>query len=164
MPRKDVLGFVVFCTVTCNGTSHVAEIVRFITELYALDRDSGNLVKDTRCEWMHSKAGVRQFYRSCNNMYDFLFAVSSGYYPKSPGTCCDPRYTFSNRGKRFHFEEHSKWILARIDENMIKSGDRERNNLNVVSRKYTNLKESLSKINGFGPMSIQEIIQLSALL
>ena len=164
MSREDVLGYVVFCTITCNGTSHVAEIVRFITELCAHDRDSCVFVKDKRCEWMHSKAGVRQFYMSCSNMYNFLFAVSSGYYPKSSGTCCDPRYTFSNRGKRFHFEEHSKWILDQIDENMIEIDDRERNNLIFVVRKYTNLKASLGKINGFGPMCVQEVIQLSALL
>ena len=60
--REDILGYVVFCTVTCNGTSHVAEVVRFITELCAHDRDTGVFVKDMRCEWMHSKAGVQQFY------------------------------------------------------------------------------------------------------
>ena len=159
MSREDVLGFVVFCTVTCNGTSHVAEIVRFVTEMCAEDRETSSDVEDPRSQWMNSKDGVLQFYHSCTNMYDFLFAVSSGYYPKSPGTCCDPRYTFSNRGKRFPFEEKSSLILANIDESFVGFNDRERKSFNFVSSKYTKLKQSLSKLNGFRPMSAQEAIQ-----
>lgn len=149
---------------TCNGTSHIAEIVRFITELCAHDRISDKLVKDIRCEWMQSKESVRNYYRSCANMYDFLYAVSFGYYPKSPGTCCDPRHTFSNRGKRFDFEKHCDSILDLIDDCCIEDDVREKNNLTFVAKKYNQLKNSLLKKSGFGPMSVQEFIQLSALL
>ena len=78
MSREDVLGFVVFCTLTCNGTSHVAEIVRFITEICANDRETGSNLEDPQCHWMNSKDGVLQLYHSSANMYDFLFAVSTG--------------------------------------------------------------------------------------
>ena len=165
MQRKDVLGYVIFCTVTSNGTSHIAEIVRFVTELCAQNRQTDFSVDDKRCQWMRNKDSVKDFFKRCNNMYDFLYAVSSGYYPKSPGTCCDPRYTFNNRGKRFEFELYCDWILDTVDEIFVNFDQRERKNLTYIASKYNSLKTKLrTKISGLGPMSTQEFIQLSALL
>ena len=137
---KDTLAFCLFCTVQCNGSLAIADIVR-------------NLAFD---DWKEGKKYNSKFGRS---LWNLLLCTSVDTKFTSVGSCTQPRYQITIGRSIFNFDDSHEIILQQFS-NLTKYDKPD-----VLYQKFTELLDYLKKhVKHIGHVTGLKFIQLSSLL
>ena len=170
--RIQAAGFIAYCTITCNGSSDIAEIIRRLSEHYGITiaeedpcpgRDVFALLQDHENDDPEVGHG---------NLYSSLFEFSDTRMPKAAGSCRQPRHTLSSMGlpfvKRSDYNTENcnvSKLLKLLDDCAESFGSRKIHDAAFVQKKIHGvLQPNLEKLEGIGPFNVHHVIHLSALL
>ena len=148
--------FIVFCAVTCNGSSVILEIMRRASETFGL-HESNEILHD-------DSYGILK----ANDLYSTLFEVSQSELFMATGSCNYPRHTYSSKNVPFvtrsdmEKSENAMTQVTKIIENY--SQDIRSLNQTNCQTKIHSMQEELEAVTGIGPFNVHHVIHLSAFL
>ena len=173
MTRIQTAGYVAYCTVTCNGSTDISEIIRRLSEHYGIhNRDKETDESDVPdCDIFcllsdYDKGEDR------GNLYSSLFEISNTRMPKAAGSCRQPRHTLSSMGEPFivrdeYLTEYCKVkkLLGILQEcSTVFHSKKPLTAAFVQKRIHNDLQPKLLSLDGIGPFNVHHVIHLSALL
>ena len=148
--------FIVFCAVTCNGSSVILEIMRRASETFGLHESNEILHDDTY--------GILK----ANDLYSTLFEVSQSELFMATGSCNYPRHTYSSKNVPFVTRsdmEKSENAMTQVTQ-IIEKYSQDIRSLNQTNcqTKIHSMQEELETVSGIGPFNVHHVIHLSAFL
>ena len=173
--RIQTAGFVAYCTITSNGSSDIAEIIRRLSEHYGIISNVGE-GEDEGCpekdEFGLLSDHENDYDDGNGNLYSSLFEFSDTRMPKAAGSCRQPRHTLSSMGlpfvKRSDYSTKNcnvSKLLKLLDNCSESFGTRKSHDAAFVQKKiHGDLQPKLEKLEGIGPFNVHHVIHLSALL
>ncbi len=167
--RVQTAGFIAYCTVTCNGSSDIAEIIRRLAESYGMDERESPGEKTYGSE--KDVFGLLQSDYVEGDLYTALYNFSRRRMSKAPGSCRQSRHTFSSMGKSFVQETYLsddcnvRKLLTYLDECSSQcEGKGCTNSFAIDKILHHDLQPKLESLDGIGPFNVHHVIHLSALL
>ena len=152
MKKEDVLAYILFSSLMCNGSQVVAEITRIIEDRTFPHRIELNPVE--------LNANFKDFFETLCFLGDQMFF-------KSIGSCRNPRHTVTSGGREYKFCDHKKDLLEDLD--LIRNIPRKHTDeikkatIELMEVKIQNKDKSCSRYNGIGPVVAHNYVQLCSL-
>ena len=151
MRKKDCLAFTIFCTVRCNGSAVIAEIVR--------------MMEDENLPWYqdYSSSPYDLFDDFENNFYKVLCFLADQMFFGQPGNCTkNPRHVLTNPDLIYDFEKHSDDLLK--DLRTLQTSPA--NKLQSATKTFmtTIIKKKIDRYKGFGHVVAHDYVQMCSLL
>ncbi len=152
MKKEDCLGYILFCSLICNGSQVIAEITRMIED------DCLPLKMDHSSEDLYTHFG---------NFFDTLCFLGDQMFFKSVGSCRNPRHTVTSNGKKYDFDLNKEDLIADLNSicdlrekksHLIKAAT-----INLMKEKIVNKRNELSRYNGMGMVVAHNYVQLCSL-
>ena len=168
MTDFNALGFCIYCAVTSNGTTNIAECVRYITETIGTVVD---FAKGAQSKVPYGPVSAEDLFCPINSvkvisngkpLYDFLFEFASSHNISGPGYCSDARHSSTSNGKQFNISRDGKHLLVLFKEASMESANcRTRSQKHLV---WKQLHGAICNFPGIGPMCSLTLIQLSSMI
>lgn len=177
----DCLGFCVFCCVTSNGTTSIAEIAQFLSVYSQYPglclneyRLRSYYEEDQICKYMNlnlSKQTIEEkqegvTYRERDNMYEWLYNVGEFVSKQAPGIGSEkrhsPSYTRSGENK-FDFEKQAPILLQLYAKacHDVHHSTNSKSHRKIWAELHKALCDNIPRIGGLKAL---ELIQLSSML
>ena len=157
---EDAIDFVLFSTITSNGTDCICEIVRILVESQAIlppQKRSNTMAPsyDNPCSFFHHEQQRGQ------GLYNILVLFGNRFFDKNLGSCKVKRHVYCSKGLPLPFTFNFK----NLKEKLKSIKDEYNHNSNIhVDDLHKKLIAQLESHEGFGPVVAQNFVQLAALV
>ena len=151
MTIAHAIDYVAYCTITCNGTSNVAECVRLMT-----DRSSnGSLLKKFKEDFNE-------------NLYQFLCYMSTDHVAigKAIGTCSENRYSPCSHKSMYDWDKRRLSLLQIIQKFFFsrKAIDTNQDSLDAACHGFVTELSKSDSYPSIGPLIAMQFLQVSSLV
>ena len=156
----DAIDFVLFSTITSNGTDCICEIVRILVESQALlspqkRSNSSTPTYDKPCSFFHHEQQRSQ------RLYNILVQFGNRFFDKNLGSCKVKRHVYCSKGLPLPFTFDFKNLKVLLKSIRVQFNRTSNTNVNDLHKK---LVTDLEALDGFGPVVTQNFVQLAALV